>query len=160
MNIFTSRLFYVVAGFMLGVVVSVLFGLPSAFPILTTNTPVSASSTNPLPPNSGDVAVADQPAGNTVLVDSVTVPPPGVWVAVEEVNEDGTLGNVLGATLVGHPATNVSVALLRSTLPNQTYAVVLYRNDGDGQFNITNESLYVDFTTGQQVEELFKTTSN
>lgn len=147
-----------IAGFLGGVLVAVLTGLSTASIPTPKILPTAASTTtSSLPPDSGDVAVADQAAGQSVAIESVTVRPPGVWVAVEEVNEDGSLGNVLGAALVGHPASGISVPLLRPTLAGQEYAVVLYRDDGNGQFDLANDSLYVDFDTGQRVEELFRT---
>lgn len=147
-----------VIGFMAGLLVAVLTGLTTAsMPTQQMLPPAASSTVSSLPPDSGDVAVADQAAGQSVAIESVTVRPPGVWVAVQEVNEDGTLGNVLGAALVGHPASNVNVPLLRPTLAGQEYAVVLYRDDGNGQFDLANDSLYIDFDTGARVEELFHT---
>ncbi len=93
-----------------------------------------------------------------MLVDSVTVPPPGVWVTVQETHGD-SLGNVLGATRVHGPLSNVVVSLLRNTEPNRTYAVVLYRSDGDGGlFNLKTDSVYVDFDSGKRVVVPFRTT--
>lgn len=107
---------------------------------------------------SGAVSVSNQQAGSSVLVDSVTVPPPGVWVTVQETHGD-SLGNVLGATRVHGPLSNVVVSLLRNTEPNRTYAVVLYRSDGDkGLFNLKTDSVYVDFDSGKRVVVPFRTT--
>ncbi len=116
------------------------------------NTEVSASG-------SGAVSVADQSAGSSVTVESVTVPPPGVWVAIQETS-DGTLGNVLGATRVHGPRSNVTVNLLRNTAPDRAYAVVLYRDGGDGGvFNLKVDSVYVDFDSGAPVVAPFHTLS-
>lgn len=107
---------------------------------------------------SGAVSVSNQSAGASVLVDSVTVPPPGVWVTVQETHGN-SLGNVLGATRVHGPLSNVVVSLLRNTEPNRTYAVVLYRSDGDGGlFNLKTDSVYVDFDSGKRVVVPFRTT--
>ena len=116
-----------------------------------------ATSTLPGTPSSGAVAVASQPAGSSVVVESVTVPPPGVWVAVRDVN-GGDLGNVLGAALVGGPRTDVAVPLLRATEPGRRYAVELYRDDGNGAFDLSADSVYVDFDTGERVVAYFSTT--
>lgn len=115
----------------------------SSSPVLTTT-------------DAGAVSVMDQKAGDTVTVASVTVPPPGVWVAVREVTGD-TLGNVLGAVRVHGPLSNVEVPLLRATVPGQVYAVTLYRDDGSPEFDPTQSSVYVDFDTGERVTALFKT---
>lgn len=116
-----------------------------------------ATSTLPSFPQSGAVSVNDQPAGTSVMVESVTVPPPGVWVAVREVN-DGSLGNVLGAARVSGPRSAVLIPLLRSTEPGHRYAVELYRDDGSGVFDLATLSVYVDFDTGERVVAYFTTT--
>lgn len=109
---------------------------------------------------SGAVSVEAQPAGDSVIVESVTVPPPGVWVAVQETQGD-KLGNVLGATRVHGPLSNVVVSLLRNTKPNRTYAVVLYRDGGDGGvFDLSTDSVYVDFDSGKRVVVPFRTTTD
>lgn len=105
----------------------------------------------------GSVSVVSQSAGDTVVVESVTVPPPGVWVAVREVADD-ELGNVLGAIRVKGPRSNVSIPLLRATEPGRTYAIQLYRDDAGGVFDVTANSIYVDFDTGTRVVTHFKTT--
>ncbi len=118
---------------------------------------VTATSTSPASTAASTlVAVHDQKAGAAVTVDSVSVPAPGVWVAVREM-QGNDLGNVLGAARVLGPATNVSIPLLRSTVPGTTYAVLLYRDDGDGVFDYQKDSVYVDFSTGERVVALFTT---
>ena len=102
------------------------------------------------------VSIADQSAGETVLVESVTVPPPGVWVAVREVT-GGELGNVLGAARVGGPLSQVSIPLLRATLPGRSYAIQLYRDDNDGVFDPGKNSVYIDFDSGAPVITHFST---
>lgn len=115
-----------------------------------------ATSTESLIQNSGAISVIDQPAGTVVVVESVTVPPPGVWVAVREIN-GSALGNVLGAVRVSGPHSNISISLLRATEPGRPYAVELYRNDGADAFDLSALSVYVDFDTGQRVISYFKT---
>ncbi len=85
------------------------------------------------------------------------VPPPGVWVAVRETS-GRDLGNVLGATRVVGPHSNIEVSLLRPTEPNRTYAVELYRDDNNGAFDPAVNSVYVDFDTGARVVAYFTTT--
>jgi hypothetical protein len=100
--------------------------------------------------------VDDQAAGLQVEIESVTVPPPGVWAAVREM--DGSdLGNVLGAVRVKGPQTQVSVPLLRRTEAGASYAVELYRDNGDDQFDLANDSVYVDFDSGSPAVTYFKT---
>ena len=118
----------------------------------------TATSSIPAGTPSGVVAISNQSAGATVTVDSVTVPPPGVWVAVREVLNGNQLGNVLGAARVGGPRTNITVPLLRATIPGETYAVELYRDNGDNAFDLSTDSVYVDFDTGSRVVAYFQTT--
>ncbi len=107
----------------------------------------------------GTVNIVNQPAGNTVSVESVTVPPPGVWVAVRE-TKNGQLGNVLGAEYVHGPRSNIVVDLLRNTEPNKLYVIELYRPGiKKGVFNIKTESVYIDFDTGRSVIVPFHTTT-
>ncbi len=108
----------------------------------------------------GTVNVVNQPAGGTVSVESVTVPPPGVWVAVRE-TKNGELGNVLGAEYVHGPRSNITVDLLRNTEPNKLYVIELYRPGiKEGVFNIKTESVYIDFDTGRSVIVPFHTTTS
>ena len=147
------------AVFFLGITVGIalslawFFGAPSQFDstTLTSSTTPKMATTTP----SGAVSVSDQVAGDSVSITSVTVPPPGVWVSVRDLNGD-SLGNVLGAVRVHGPVSNVVVPLLRPTVAGRTYAVQLYRDDGDSQFDHNVDSVYVDFDTGQPVTVLFK----
>jgi hypothetical protein len=107
-------------------------------------------------PKGGALSVSDQKAGAEVMIDSVTVPPPGVWLAVREVN-GSDLGNVLGAVRVRGPHTGVSISLLRATEANRSYAVELYRDDNADAFDPSVNSVYVDFDTGARVVSFFKT---
>lgn len=107
---------------------------------------------------SGALSVLNQTAGEEVFVESVTVPPPGVWVAVRETNEN-TLGNVLGATRINGPQSGIVIALLRATEPQRSYAIELYRDDNEGGgFNPLGNSVYIDFDSGQPVIVYFNTT--
>lgn len=123
---------------------------------LATPPPSSTTSTVASVRGNGSVSVLDQSFGDVVIVESITVPPPGVWVAVREVNGDD-LGNVLGAVRITGPRSHVSVPLLRATEPGRSYAVELYR-DNNGDFDVTINSVYVDFDTGERVVAYFSTT--
>lgn len=127
---------------------------------VSTTTPPSVSQGIPAAhaDTSGSLSVSNQPAGASVLVESVTVPPPGVWVAVREVT-NGQLGNILGAARAKGPRSNIRVPLLRNTEPSHAYAVELYRDDGDGAFNTNTDSVYVDFSSGESVVAYFNTTA-
>lgn len=147
-----------IAGLMLGVLLSGAWFLSGTIPLLPA--PSSTLSTKEQAfrlPGNGSVSVHDQPSGDTVVVESVTVPPPGVWVAVREVIGD-ELGNVLGAARIPGPRSSVSVPLLRATEPGRSYAVQLYRDDGSGVFDVSINSVYVDFDTGARVVAYFSAT--
>lgn len=124
-------------------------------PIFTSS--ITATSTGSGVPESGAVSVATQSPGENVVIESLTVPPPGVWVAVRETN-GSDLGNVLGAARVIGPHSSVTVPLLRPTEPNRSYAVQLYRDDNNGAFDPAVNSVYVDFDTGARVVAYFTTT--
>jgi hypothetical protein len=145
-----------IAGAIVGILVASIWFLGTNMnltPMPTEQASSIASSTT-----SGAVAVSDQPAGSSVMIDSLTVPPPGVWIAVRDVN-GSDLGNALGAVRIGAPRSNISVPLLRATEPNHQYAVELYRDDNNGAFDPTINSVYVDFGTGDPVVVYFKTTN-
>ncbi|MDE1919299.1 MAG: hypothetical protein KGH56_01225 [Patescibacteria group bacterium] len=147
-----------IAGLMLGVVLTGAWffkGDLSAMP--TPSSMLSSATTTPSAAEGGSVSVHDQPAGDAVTVESVTVPPPGVWVAVREV-AGGDLGNVLGAARISGPRSAVSIPLLRATEPGHSYAIQLYRDDNNGAFDVSVNSVYVDFDTGARVVAYFSTT--
>lgn len=149
-----------VAGVMLGALLAAAWffndsGAGLTFP--SSSLSLSATTTESVQLQSGAVSVANQPFGTNVIVESVTVPPPGVWVAIREVS-GSDLGNVLGATRVVGPHSNVEVSLLRPTEPKRSYAVELYRDDNNGAFDPSVNSVYVDFDTGARVVSYFMTT--
>ena len=148
-----------VAGVMLGALIAGAWFFSTTNTGFTFLTPSGffATTTDSVSPESGAISVTRQSPGESVTIESVTVPPPGVWVAVREAN--GTdLGNVLGAERVVGPHGNVTVSLLRPTEPNRSYAVELYRDDNNGVFDPAANSVYVDFDTGARVVAYFTTT--
>lgn len=148
-----------VAGIMLGALLAGAWFLGGVSVPLSRPVPSSsfiATSTGPSSSESGAISVADQSAGNTVIIESVTVPPPGVWIAVREM-QGNDLGNVLGAARASGPRSNFSVPLLRATEPSRSYAVELYRDDNNGAFDPSMNSVYVDFNTDTRVVAYFTT---
>lgn len=146
-----------IVGVMLGAVLAGAWFSGGASWLEASSLSFPAATSTPAAAESGAIAVSNQPAGDTVTIDSVTVPPPGVWVAVREV-DGGDLGNVLGAARAGGPRSSLSISLLRSTIAGRSYAVELYRDDNDGPFDLASDSVYVDFTTGAPVVAYFTTT--
>ncbi|MDP2594054.1 MAG: hypothetical protein Q8P36_01825 [bacterium] len=150
----TSRphFFSFVAGVLLGLIGAIAWfsgDLPALpippFPGGVSTTPHSGKDV--IISQTGAVSVVSQEAGMSVRIESVTVPPPGVWVAVREL-AGHELGNVLGALRVGGPRTDMTVSLLRATIPDQRYAALLYRDDGNGTFDPASDSVYIDLDTG------------
>ena len=149
-----------VVGFMFGVIALGAVWLNGNTPLIPfAPTSSSDSVTKPVSQiQSGAVSIADQPAGSSVVVESVTVPPPGVWVAVREMGGN-TIGNVLGAVRASGPRSALTISLLRATEPNSPYAIELYRDDGNDTFDLATDSVYVDFATGLPVIAYFTTTN-
>ena len=54
---------------------------------------------------------------------------------------DGKLGNILGAGKVGQEAKEATIELLRPTVANKEYAVVVYRDVGAPAFNYREDVL-------------------
>lgn len=152
--------FFSPSSFAAGILVGALLGYiafeggTSLNTFLASSESQNPSRQSPSTRESSTVSVADQQAGDTVVVESVTVPTPGVWVAVREIIGDD-LGNVLGAVRVSAPSTNISVSLLRATEPGQRYAIQLYRDNGDNSFDLSTDSVYVDIDTGERVVAFF-----
>lgn len=75
-----------------------------------------------------------QTAGNVVIVHNVSANRV-TWVAVRE-NNDGALGNILGARRIeAGNNQNVTVELLRPTTAENEYFVVLFEDNGDMMFD-------------------------
>ncbi|MCX6787817.1 MAG: hypothetical protein NT108_01475 [Candidatus Kaiserbacteria bacterium] len=147
-----------IAGVMLGILLTGIWFFRGDLALLPMSSALlHATSTAVTTQESSAISVTKQSAGDTVTVESVTVPPPGVWVAVREIT-GGDLGNVLGAVHISGPLSTINVPLLRATAPDRTYAVELYRDDNNGVFDAAVNSVYIDFDTGARVVAYFTTT--
>lgn len=147
-----------VAGVMFGLLAAGAWFFGGDLKLLpSSSSPLSTSSIDSSLLESGAVSVADQPPGESVAIESITVPSSGVWVAVREANGND-LGNVLGAARLVGPHASATVPLLRPTESNRSYAVQLYRDDNNGAFDPSINSVYVDFETGARVVTFFATT--
>lgn len=85
------------------------------------------------------VAVDDQRAGSLVFVKHTEVSKP-TWIAVREMLGD-TVGNILGAQMITNTSDDVPVTLVRGTVAGQKYAVFLYQDDGNGQFEFRQDPM-------------------
>ncbi|MFA6095988.1 MAG: hypothetical protein WC767_04080 [Candidatus Paceibacterota bacterium] len=86
------------------------------------------------------VIATDQMAGDTVVVSEATSDV-SAWLAVRE-NNGELLGRILGAhRMDAGSVRGLVVDLLRPTTANLMYAVVMYRDDGDGAFDSKLDAL-------------------
>ena len=109
---------------------------------------LTSTSTVPVPQNlyktvSNDASVSalDQKAGNLVFIQHVDTKVP-TWVAVREII-NGAVENILGAEMVTNPTDDLPVTLLRPAKAGNQYAVFLYEEDGDGEFDFKKDALIV-----------------
>ena len=89
---------------------------------------------------SGDAYTAsDQDAGMKVIVRDLRIEGTS-WLVVHELRADGTRGNALGAGLFSEGnAAFGEVPLLRGTEAGKRYAVLVYGDDGDRQFDLKKD---------------------
>ncbi|MBP9842468.1 MAG: hypothetical protein KBC62_00530 [Candidatus Pacebacteria bacterium] len=88
----------------------------------------------------GSVVVADQEASAKIALESATYPVSEGWIGVREYNND-QLGYILGVVRFSESQGLVpnEIVLQRSTTAGKQYAVVIYTEDGDRQFNLAND---------------------
>ena len=88
----------------------------------------------------GEIVVNDQPAGSTVEIDSATYPVSEGWIGVREFDNE-RLGFILGVVRFSESQGLVpqEIILQRSTTPGRDYAVVVFTEDGDFDFNLAND---------------------
>lgn len=99
------------------------------------------------------ILVRDQKAGLVVDVDIVTLENMG-WIVVHEDN-NGLLGNALGAQLFLAGVNSGRVELLRGMEAGKTYHAVVRQDDGDRAFDLQKDSLLSD-GRGDPVQVSFK----
>lgn len=122
--------------------------------LVAPKTPGNATPESAEPAFSDLLRVGNQQAGPAVLVDMVDVGAPGVWVVIAEMR-DGEVWRALGAARAKGPVSDLTVRLLRATTPGMSYSALLYRDDGDGIFELHEDSVYVEFGSGKRVEDQF-----
>ncbi len=98
--------------------------------------PIDTTTVNTTVSNDASISVADQSAGTTVSVSSVTFAEIG-WIAIRD-DRGWTLG---ASRFPAGTHSNVKVELLRGTTAGERYQVLLYVDDGDGAFDLDNEIL-------------------
>jgi len=153
---------FALAAFIIGIGVGFVLAEDTGAPANTDEDIEAATSTQATSSNSTrtattttSITVNDQPAGETVLVDSATIDRVG-WAAVYE-NRDGEPGNILGARLIPQAGEwSGTIPLLRNTEADRNYFVKLLGDDGDRSFN-HEEDLPLAGEGGSDVMTEFKT---
>ncbi len=99
----------------------------------------------------GKIVVSDQPASAAIALTSATYPVSEGWVGVREFNNE-QLGYILGVVRFSESQGLVpsEIVLQRSTTAGKQYAVVVYTENGDFDFNLANDvqidTIYSTFT--------------
>jgi hypothetical protein len=93
-----------------------------------------------LPVGDGKVVVKNQAAGTTIKLDSVTYPVAEGWIGVRDY-QGGQLGGILGVVRFSEEQGLVpsEIVLQRATKAGSDYAVVVYTESGDRQFNLADD---------------------
>jgi hypothetical protein len=88
----------------------------------------------------GDIVVNDQPAGTSISLARATYPVSEGWIGVREFNNE-QLGFILGVVRFSESQGLVpeEIILQRATTPGRDYAVVVFTEDGDYNFNLAND---------------------
>lgn len=101
------------------------------------------------------LSVAAQTAGMEARVAKVMLKTAG-WVVVHEI-DGGHVLNALGARRLDVGThTNVAVELLRTTDPGHDYAVILYADNGNKEFEIRGDLPLID-SSGNPLMQIFRT---
>lgn len=88
----------------------------------------------------GDIVVPNQPAGISIELDRAVYPVSEGWVGVREFNNE-QLGFILGVVRFSESQGLVpeEIVLQRPTIAGNDYAVVVFTEDGDFDFNLAND---------------------
>lgn len=97
----------------------------------------------------GSIVVKDQAASKSIVMDTATYPVAEGWVGVREYTDD-KLGYILGVNRFSESQGLIpeNIELVVSTTPGKKYAVVVYKEDGDFDFNLAGDV---------QIDQIFST---
>ena len=101
----------------------------------------AASETPVLQVGTGEIVVNDQAASDTIDLASATYPVSEGWIGVRDF-ENETLGYILGVVRFSESQGLVpqDIILQRPTVAGKEYAVVIYTENGDFDFNLANDA--------------------
>jgi hypothetical protein len=88
----------------------------------------------------GKIVVNDQPASSAIMLESATYPVSEGWVGVRTYEND-QLGYILGVVRFSEEQGLVpnQIVLQRPTTAGKQYAVVVYKENGDLEFNLAKD---------------------
>jgi hypothetical protein len=88
----------------------------------------------------GEIVVPDQAASASIELESATYPVSEGWIGVRQFNND-QLGYILGVVRFSESQGLIpsKITLQRSTTPGDKYAVVIFTEDGDFDFNLAGD---------------------
>ena len=99
----------------------------------------------------GKIVVNDQPASSAIMLESATYPVSEGWVGIRTYEND-QLGYILGVVRFSEEQGLVpnQIVLQRPTTAGKEYAVVVYKENGDLEFNLAEDvqidSIFATFT--------------
>lgn len=116
---------------------------------ISTKEKMNEDGTPKLSVGEGNIVVKDQKASKSIVMDNATYPVAEGWVGVREYTDDN-LGYILGVNRFSESQGLVpeNIELVVSTTPGKKYAVVVYKEDGDFDFNLAGDT---------QIDEIFST---
>lgn len=102
-----------------------------------------------LPVGDGKVVVNSQAPSTKIKLDSATYPVKEGWIGVRDY-QDGKLGGILGVVRFSEEQGLVptEIILQRPTVAGKEYAVVVYEENGDRKFNVSDD---------KQIDKIFTT---
>ncbi len=100
----------------------------------------AADTVATLPVGDGSVVIDDQPASASITINRATYPVSEGWIGVRDFQNE-QLGYILGVVRFSESQGLVptEIILQRPTTPGRQYAVVIYTEDGDFQFNLAGD---------------------
>lgn len=99
-----------------------------------------------------------QKSGTEVVITHTQLPE-DMWLVVHDIQEDETIGTILGAKFAQKNQQQngqLSIPLLRNTEPKHSYILVAYKDNGDGRFSVENDIVLRD-TSESILYTLFNT---
>ena len=154
-----ARFNKVVLSFVMGIVLGsvgtwAILGNTALSPTLIFNSSVPLEGSGTKDATSAEyIIVENQLAGDRVLIKEIALSA-STWAVVHE-DVEGIPGNALGAQRFDKGIHNGTIDLLRSTNFDQNYYVLLYRDDGDREFDLETDSLVVG-GDGNPVRDIFQ----